>query len=106
MGYSVSAELFYGVKVHSELDEYIDEYYNSTVYGRSTGCYMLGNYMTDWLVIGKSQRDVLDGEVTEPIVISELESDPEWDEALLAYAQEIGVKVLTSPGWIVASSGG
>lgn len=107
LGYYVSVDLFYGIKVRSELPDPIDEYYDGRVFGRSTGCMATGDHRTEWLMIEQSGRTVLDNrEITEPLVIGELKSHPEWDDMLLHYAQELGVQALTSPDWIVASSGG
>lgn len=106
MGYYMDAELFYGIKVHSELEEPMFEYGNGMVSGYGTGCRMTGRHIAEWLAIRSSHREILDGEVTEAIIISELKTNPEWDDLLLHYAQQLGVQALTSPGWIVASSGG
>lgn len=109
MGYDISAEVFYGIKVYFDLeDSYIDDYRKNGVVGRSTGCRMTGKHITDWLVISDSSLDVVDygSALTDPIAISELKIDPEWDGMLLQYAKEIGVLAESSPGWFVTSSGG
>lgn len=107
MGYYVDAEVFYGVRVYSELPEPIDEYRSKYVFGRSTGCAASGNHKAEWLYIGDSRRPILEErQVHHPVVINECFTGNSWDEDLLAYAQEIGVKVFGFPGWVVVSSGG